>query len=61
MKAREIKKTIEKEYKGRIKEYKSVIRDGETKLVRVRAQIEELDFLREMLFGIEEPYTFDDK
>ena len=61
MKAREIKKSIEKEYSGRIKEYKSIIKHKEVKLARVRAQIEELDFLREMLFNVDEPYTFDDK
>ena len=56
MKAREIKKHVEQEYRSRIKQYELIEDESKTKLAITEAQIREVEFLRSMLFDNEERY-----
>ena len=53
VKAREIKKALEKEHQSRTKAYDEAVREQHHTLVRLKAHIEEIEFLQEMFFGNE--------
>ena len=57
MKAREMKKLVESEHKSRIQQYESIEDENKTKLKIAEAQIREVEFLREMLFDIQDRYN----
>lgn len=57
MKAREIKKLVEGEYKSRIQQHKSIEDESKIKIEIAEAQIREVEFLRSMLFNIEDRYN----
>jgi len=56
MKAREIKKLVEKEYRDTIDEYHSTVRGNTVKLKIGLAKIRELEFLLAKLFDIHEKF-----
>ena len=58
LKAREIKKLLEKEHESRVKAYDEAVRDQHHTLVRFKAHIEEVEFLQEMFFGNEKDVPF---
>jgi len=58
VKAREIKKALEKEHQGRIKAYEDTLKEHEQQLIKLRIQIEEVEFLQEMFFDKTTMYSF---
>jgi len=60
MKAREMKKLLEKEYDSRIKSYKSIKNDSIIKIEVAKAQVREVEFVLEFLFSEEKMFEFED-
>ena len=61
LKAREIKKLLEKEHQGRINAYEDAVKENEVKLLTFKAQIEETEYLLEMFFDVTETYNVETK
>jgi len=53
MKAREIKKALEKERNGRLQEYESLKTNYNEKMLTARVQLEEIKYLMGILFNKE--------